>query len=202
MHTAKQQGFGVSLVIASLMIAAAIGGTGWYVYRSRQNPAPTPDIATVTPVLRKAYTDTAGLYSLEYPGAWTAEQQLEEPDEHRPPYDWTVSSRPVELVIPEADGKMYVQVTALDSPEDTLELALANKVNDQSNTYVQKKIGDYDALYNRTDFTGPSGVEAYLNHRYSLFSNGKSIHLSFRERYRHDWFKTNSFDASAYFQRF
>jgi hypothetical protein len=73
---------------------------------------------------------------------------------------------------------------------------------DQFNTYERLDINDYEAFYNKIDFTGPSDVEKYVDHYYVLNHEGKIATFYFREKYSHQWEKDRDVDAAKYLSDF
>lgn len=79
----SQKGFAVLETLLILVILAIIGGTGWYVYKSKndiyqsydstgnsQNSIPKKPAAKADTSTWKDYTNKAGRFSLKYPSSW------------------------------------------------------------------------------------------------------------------------------------
>lgn len=215
----KQKGLG-ALVVLVVVVVAVAGFAAWQVYMSghksdvNKQTAPTQHkAATITPapvVPTKGLTDSSGTFSFKYPENWTIQKYVYSTcceGEAAPEPDWTKTPQPIKLTLPNMHVGATVSVSGDNTGALTIEKAQKERTADKFNTFEKLKINGYDALYNKTDFTGPANVEAYIDHYY-LVQNGKnSVEFKFRQKYRHDWNnkddggKTN-FDASAYLAAF
>lgn len=203
-----ESGFSAATWLLVVVVIAVLGGTSWYVWNKMDKgtkPNLTNDSQTTTPEFQ-SYTDTAKVYSLEYPENWTKLPYVWEPCCEGSPQtepDWTKVPQPVELKPADAQhNDIRVRINADNTGARTIDKEWANRTIDQFNTYEKYHFADYEALYQTTDFVGPAEAEAYIDYRYLFVKGNNSVEVTFREKYRHDSNQASNFDARNYLADF
>ena len=104
----SDKGFAVTTVLLAVIILAAIGGTGWYVYRNNQRKtSPSGSSPRYTSV-----EDTNPLDQDSYVG-WKTYKSIEEGINFKYPTSWMAEERACKNHITQEDGKCFL----LDSPK-------------------------------------------------------------------------------------
>lgn len=141
-------------------------------------------------------TDSAGIFSYEYPEVWTHKPHDWDAccnwDLNDDEPDWSKVSKPITLhplddeeaivtITQEEYGSFWESYEALREyvDEDYFAEILFDSIRDDG----------HRALFARVDYLGPpdAKVESFTDHRY-YFDNGDSVvRVEFREKYHHDW---------------
>ena len=83
----NQRGFGVIGILLLIVILAFVIGASWFVMQRNSNKQPNA-ATTEQQTTRKSYTDSAKLYSLTYPGTWSANEEADCCDGERVVYSY------------------------------------------------------------------------------------------------------------------
>jgi hypothetical protein len=143
-----------------------------------------------------AATDSAGIFSFEYPEDWTVEPYVWEDcchyDTQKSEPDWSKKSKPITLH-PHKDKNVEVTINTdkygdyWKSYEDLK--AFVDEDYFAKILFEGKREDSHSALFARVDYLGPpdAKVESFTDNRY-YFDNGDSVlRVEFREKYHHDW---------------
>jgi len=183
----NQSGFSAVAIVLVIVVLSVLGFAGWRVYDNNK-PAKSKLVENTISTLE--HTDTATTITFKYPSNWTISKYVYEPcceGEPKPEPDWTKVPQPINLKPNGAHRDIVVSITVDNTGQKTIDKVWSERTIDQFNTYEKKSINGYDALYQKTDFVGPSEVEAYIDHRFLLVSGKDSVEVYFREKYRHNW---------------
>lgn len=194
----NQRGFGVIGILLLIVMLMLVTGASWLVARQNSSKNKRPDTATTRQATAtKSYTDSARLYSLTYPSAWSANEDVGGGDGE--PKDYTKISRGVTFTPTDRVGIHGYGLNIQADATDILAKTIAQHWADNKHTPEVRTINNYSAKYVKITFNGDA--ENYVDHNYLLAHEGKSIFISFREKYYHQYPKeewTASRDMSAF----
>lgn len=177
----NQNGFGAIEIVIALVVIGLATGTGWYLLQRSGDDKPVAASTTQTDKTKR-FTDSAKLYSLQYPDTWSAKEDADCCEEQK---DYTQVSRGVTVAPPnKADTHGYgVRVQA----DKTGSLAKNIEQNwvDNNHQPETKTINGHAAKYVKVTFNGDA--ENYIDHNYLFTEGDVSVFVTFREKYYHQW---------------
>ncbi len=189
-----QRGFSVIEILLIVIVLGLVVGGGWYLMQHNDSKKPASN--STEQVRVKAYTDSAKIYTLNYPNTWNIEEAGDCCDGE--PKDYTKVSRSVTL---KPSAKADIHGYGVDIQADTTDsLAKTVEQNWEDNKHEPeiKTIGGYSAKYVKVVFSGDA--ENYIDHNYLIVHDGSSVFITFREKYYHqypaeDWSAAKDMDA-------
>lgn len=150
---------------------------------------PLVRIATSVSQTVKLYSDTAKLYSLEYPDNWVLTES--------PTFgegtatDPSVSSVPITIVYPNALDKSGVAIQA--DATGNLKAEITKYWQDNKHTPKPLTINGYQAQYVQKNFNAEA--ESYTDEEYLITDGNAAVFMTFRKNYYHQW-PAENWDAS------
>ena len=191
----NQKGFSIVGVVLVLVVTSLFVGATWYFIQRNESKKPTSSTAGHSTEM-KSYTDSAKLYSLSYPTAWTVKEAADCCDGE--PKDYTKASRSVTIVPPAKVDVHGYGVNIQADKTDSLVKAIEQHWKDNNHQPELKTIGGYSAKYVKIAFNGEA--ENYIDHNYLITHDGVSVFITFREKYYHqypaeDWSAVKDMDA-------
>ncbi len=176
-------------LLLGIAIVAIICFVTWYVLDANKTAnetlAPTgSSVSQPSPaasVTTKTYTDTAGVYSLQYPSNWKVVPFAGGGEGATP--DWSKTSRMVTFIPPNAPNNNGVVVQA--DTDGTLKQQIAQSQAGTMQSQLRININGYSARPLETVYKGDA--ESYTDERYLIDHNGAEVFISFREKYHHDY---------------
>lgn len=182
--SANQRGFNVLYGLLALIVVVAVTLVGWHIW---QINVPKPSEALTV------YTDTAHVFTLNYPASWKLTYPDTGGDQGAP--DWTKQSRPLTLTPPNAPPQsLGVQISMLS--RDMGQQLIAQHQADKAHTVTKLNINSIDAYNDKLVFVGPSSVEKYTDDNYIILHGGYALLLAFRESYYHNYPAENWNDSN------
>jgi hypothetical protein len=195
-----------------VVIIVLIGFVAWYVLNANKvadkslttrgkGPAASPTAPTspttppaTTSTSTKKYTDSAGIYTLEYPSNWKVVASSGSGEGAMP--DWTKTSRTVTFVPPNAPDNNGVVVQA--DTDGTLSQQIAQSEAGKVQSQIRIDVNGYSARPLESVYT--SSTESYTDDRYLIDNNGSEVFITFREKYHRaspavDWDVTSQVPA-------
>lgn len=182
MGTRTQRGFGVVEVIVIIVLVLLIVGGGWYFMRQLNNSTSGPQAGNRTAEM-KSYTDSAKLYSLQYPGTWSVKEAADCCE--GAPKDYTKISRSVTLAPVDRAHIHGYGVDVQADKTDALAKSIVQNWADNKHKAETKTVNGYEAKYVKKTFSGDA--ENYIDHQYLLTHNGATVFATFREKYYHQY---------------
>jgi hypothetical protein len=195
----KQQGFAVLGALLIIVIIAAIVGTGWYVWNSKQETdsalnSTSSVLDNAKAVKENTYTDTAGSFTFKYPSNWKVVAQTE-PAGEGPAPDFTKESAAVNLYAPNKRADSSSDMIAFNS-DATYEIVLENAKKDSMHTVTKTTVNGHRALVDLVKFVGPSSAEKYTDHLFYIENGTDMLMAAYRESYYHNYPKANWSDTT------
>ena len=148
------------------------------------------------------YVDSAGIYSLKYPAAWTLELEPTFPGcdgpgcADRAPDMWLTNSRGATLISPENNipgNGVSIFAYTLQQAED-FGYVIGCEASDRFHTVEVQKINGYDVCYDYLDWWRDDFSEGSKEHTYTYRKGDYFVSLHFTER-QFQWEQTQ--DDSA-----
>jgi len=191
----NQKGFGAFEILFVLVVVGLVVGTAWYFIQRNESKKSVSSTAGHSAEM-KSYTDSAKLYSLNYPDTWTIKEAADCCDGE--PKDYTRISRGVTIVPPTKVDVHGYGVNVQADRTDSLAKTIEQNWKDNKHEPELKTIGGYSAKYVKVAFNGDA--ENYIDHNYLIAHDGSSVFVTFREKYYHqypaeDWSAAKDMDA-------
>ena len=193
-----QQGFSVIDGMIVLVVVIVLGLGYWLVVarHTSNNQVAAPVASDQGPA--KTYNDSASIYTLAYPSSWTLKEAAnccEGPEQHQ-----SKVSRAITLVPPNPPNSL-MGYGVLVQADKTGALAASIRMNWMENGHASERevINGYPTEYVVVDFS--TGSEQYTDRDYLITSEGKTVYVSFRQKWNHPMGGA-SWDASAYTDQF
>jgi len=178
----QQKGFGTVGVLLALIVVGIVAGAGWYLVH--RNNSKTPSSSTTKQAIEmKSYTDSAKLYSLSYPGTWSAKEAGDCCEGEAK--DYTKVSRSVTITPAHKTDIHGYGVNVQADRTELLAKTIEQGWKDNKHVPEPRSINGYKAEYVKVSFNGDA--ENYVDHNYLITHNDSSVYITFREKYYHQY---------------
>lgn len=188
----KKLSFNFNKYVA-VIIALLIGLTAWYLIISNSDK-------------NISATDSAGLYSYEYPENWVVKPYIwtsccEGPEFAEP--DWSVESKPITLSpVNNEDVVINISMQKYGDYWESFDAIKASVEEDYfaETIFLGKREDGHDAIFSKVSYLGPpdAKVESFTDYRYFFDNSASVLSIEFREKYHHDWYLVNNIDYTIY----
>jgi len=185
--------FGLQKALTTFLILGLVGIATWYIIRQ------TVDVSPQWTGISKTYTDTARVYSVQYPYDWTIKED-EHGGEGAPP-DYSTTSRTVRLVPPGVtEHGLEVTIQAGRGRVSNLRSLIRDGWKDSGHIPQATRINGYEAEYVQEEFKN-APYEEWTDHNYLIIASDVTLYITFREKWYHPMSNTN-WDGRTFFPEF